>query len=157
MKIRTVVLFLGALGFCSFLAGCVAWSCSSFTVNQFSSKYLSSSFGGMMSSSDRGLMLALPLTNKSNQPLWVNVSFEAPDPTQRGEVAKALGIGEQQMFTYPQTSLTYDTFYPIYVSTYADAAHTKLLERAETNLRFGAEAKQALEKASKGAEAMSKK
>jgi hypothetical protein len=91
--------------------------------------------GGMMGLPE-GPALALELQNKTEEPLWVTVSFEAPNPTERGEITDKIEARGQYLFTHLQHSITPDTDYPIRLHIYTDAAHSQLVESPDTKFRF---------------------
>ncbi|MSR61208.1 MAG: hypothetical protein EXS08_02005 [Planctomycetes bacterium] len=114
------------------------------SASEFSSSWVDITMGGMMGL-PAGPALGLSLHNKTDKSLWVTVAFEAPDPTQRGEVADKLEPRGQQLFTYPQRSITPDADYPIRLQIYTDAARTQRVESPETKFRFSQKDTQAFE------------
>ena len=135
--------------FLSFALGIAFCGCTTPTPGQFSSDYLEKGVGGLTVWPEVGLALLETLTNRTREPVWVRVTFEAPAPNRPGKVVQRLGPGATGNFIHPQVSMVTGVDYLITIETYRDAALTQLVERAENKFRYSEKQRAVFEKFAK--------
>lgn len=136
-RFRTTRIFCWAALFL-FLIGCVPQSGGLRpTSRQFSSDWVSISMGGMMQvPGENEMALNLVLKNKTDKPIWVKVTFNAPAPGEICSDTEKIDPAKTYSFNCPQKTLVANTDYPIEVITYLDGPGSNQVERTFTKFFF---------------------
>jgi len=107
--------------------------------SEFDSQWVAISGGSIIGEKGGQPTLTVSITNKKNQPLWVKVNFDSPDPSQSCEATKEITPNASAMYACSQNEIVADVPYPISVATFSDQALTQSLEIKQTKMQFKAQ------------------